>query len=695
MSTIDTSWEGLVLGDRYKIETLLGRGGMSSVYRAYDPNLQRKVAIKVIHPHLTDNPEFVKRFEQEAAAVAQLRHNNIVQVHDFNHDGDRYFMVMEFIPGESLAEKLRGLNSAGSQLPLKEAIKILRVVCDAVDYAHQWRMIHRDIKPANVMINLVGEPILMDFGIAKILGGQSHTASGAAMGTAAYMSPEQVRGEKTDHRADIYSLGIMMFEMLSGEPPYHGDSTFKIMLMHVNDPIPDIRQHDANIPHSLADIIEKALSKEPEKRYQSAAEMATALETANIQLQGCAPDEPKAENLEKRLGHGLSNQDTIYKLQELYDEALSLLESREYKAAITKWETIERQRGELNFDDRLEIVKRANEGICLLHYNEAFRAVTDGEPERALILLSQVLAINPAFSDLQNIKSLAKKQILRKKQKQIGIQIGGIAVVALVLLLGFIIYQFSLNSDRSKTVILSTATQERVLGILHEPTHTPIPATATTLPTKTPTQINPSSPTPMHTATRTPTASPTMGPTLEVDTAVVIQPASLFDAPEASSAELAILRVNDEIKIVGRSQFGSWYYAQNRDYVTGFVFGEFVDWNGDTESLPIIRSNTDNIPTATPIADSSALEFDFYPLPGTERCDNDLRFVTLFFEGRGGIGTYNYYLDNILIAEQQAGSFTTEISSEGGAIILTGGVESGDKQTIWKELFIVSPNCRG
>ena len=152
MATLGPSWIGRTIGNRYEIESILGRGGMSSVYRATDPNLHRKVAVKIVHQHLSDNEEFIQRFEQEAAVVAQL-------------------------------------------------------------------LIHRDLKPANVMINLLNEPILMDFGIAKIVGGRSHTVTGAAMGTAAYMSPEQVRGDKADHRSDIYSLGIMFYKMFSGEMP--------------------------------------------------------------------------------------------------------------------------------------------------------------------------------------------------------------------------------------------------------------------------------------------------------------------------------------------------------------------------------------------------------------------------------------------------------------------------------------------
>src|SRR3990172_2327698 len=218
------TWIGHTLGGRYRIEDLLGQGGMSAVYKAADPNLRRTVAVKLIHSHLAADPEFVRRFEEEAAAVAQLRHPNIIQVFDFNHDSDTYFMVLEYVQGDTLRSKLKALSEKQQRLPLAESIRIMAAICDAVHYAHQRGMIHRDLKPANVMINPQGQPILMDFGVAKILGGQQHTATGAVVGTPAYLSPEQVRGDRPDARADIYSLGVVLFEILAGRPPFQSDS---------------------------------------------------------------------------------------------------------------------------------------------------------------------------------------------------------------------------------------------------------------------------------------------------------------------------------------------------------------------------------------------------------------------------------------------------------------------------------------
>src|SRR5712692_3666227 len=271
------SWIGYTLGGRYNIEALLGQGGMSAVYRAYDPNLRRPVAIKLIHSHLSADPEFIGRFEAEAAAVAQLRHPNIVQVFDFNHDGDTYYMVMEYLPGESLQDRLKALSAAEQRFPLTTTANIIATVADAVAYAHERGTIHRDIKPANVMLMPQGQPVLTDFGVAKIIGGQRHTATGAVIGTPAYMAPEQVRGEHLDGRADIYSLGIMLYEMAAGRPPFEGDSAMTVMLKHINEPVPDIRQYAADIPDALVKILDKVLAKLPEQRFQSAAQLSAAL----------------------------------------------------------------------------------------------------------------------------------------------------------------------------------------------------------------------------------------------------------------------------------------------------------------------------------------------------------------------------------------------------------------------------------
>jgi serine/threonine protein kinase len=274
------TWIGRTLSGRYRIDALLGQGGMSAVYKATDPNLKRVVAIKLIHSHLSTDPMFVQRFESEASAVASLRHPNIVQVYDFNNDNGVYYMVLEFLPGETLQDRLKRLVDAGRQLSIEDAVKFTANIADAVGYAHQRGMVHRDIKPANIMLDVQGQAILMDFGIVKILGGDSHTSTGAVVGTARYMSPELIRGEVADHRSDLYSLGVTLYEMLSGRPPFVADSAMTLMMMHLNDPIPNVRGFRQDIPAEMVRILERLLAKDRNDRYQSAAELSADLRKA-------------------------------------------------------------------------------------------------------------------------------------------------------------------------------------------------------------------------------------------------------------------------------------------------------------------------------------------------------------------------------------------------------------------------------
>jgi serine/threonine protein kinase len=253
---------------------------MASVYRALDPNLRRTVAVKLIHSHLAQQPEFVQRFENEAAAVARLRHPNIVPVYDFSNERGVYYMVMAYLTGGSLQERLKALKETDMRLPLAETIRIMITICEAVASAHQQGIIHRDLKPANVLFDEQGNPHLTDFGIARLVGAQQTVT---VVGTPAYMSPEQIKGDPNlDQRCDIYSLGIMLYEMASGEPPFEG-SLGTLMFKHMQEPVPDIRLVNSQVPPALVAIIEKALSKSPQHRFQSATEMATALRKVSQQ----------------------------------------------------------------------------------------------------------------------------------------------------------------------------------------------------------------------------------------------------------------------------------------------------------------------------------------------------------------------------------------------------------------------------
>jgi serine/threonine protein kinase len=275
MNTDD--WLGKRLAERYRIEETIGQGGMSVVYKAYDTHLRRAVAIKMIHPHLSSEPGFVNRFKDEATAIARLRHSNIVQVYDLNNEDNTYYIVMELIPGETLEHEMKRLNDAGRQMPLTDIINYMVDICQAAEYAHARGLIHRDIKPLNIMLTIYKRAILMDFGISKIIGGHRYTATGAVVGTALYMSPEQISGLQLDRRSDIYSLGVTLFEMVCGHPPFDAESPMPIMMMHIHDPVPDIHKINPDIPAELVGIINKALAKKPDDRYNTAGDMASAL----------------------------------------------------------------------------------------------------------------------------------------------------------------------------------------------------------------------------------------------------------------------------------------------------------------------------------------------------------------------------------------------------------------------------------
>ena len=269
---------------RYTVTALIGQGGMATVYRAHDPVLDREVAIKIMHGHLAADPAFVGRFQHEAQAVAALSHPNIVKVFDFGTEVDSYYMVMELIDGSTLANLLTERAAAaspgrGAALSSKEILRIFPPLCSAVDYAGARGMVHRDIKPANVLLTAQGDPVLTDYGIAKLMGATSYTVAGMVMGSAHYMSPEQVQGFPTDVRSDIYSLGVCLFEALAGKVPYDAETTASILAQHLSAPIPPAQRLNPNLPADIQAVVDKVLAKEPENRFQKATALATALQT--------------------------------------------------------------------------------------------------------------------------------------------------------------------------------------------------------------------------------------------------------------------------------------------------------------------------------------------------------------------------------------------------------------------------------
>jgi serine/threonine-protein kinase len=271
---------------KYVIKEKLGTGGMAEVYKGYQENLDRYVAIKLMHAFLISDQDFLNRFQREARAMASLNHPNIVGVYDFDvYEENSYFLVMEYIRGGTLKEHLEKLAQNGERMPLTEVVKMVAEIADALAYAHRREMVHRDIKPANIMLNEDSErAVLTDFGIVKLLGNQAmaYTATGALIGTPAYMSPEQALGKSGDHRVDIYSLGVMLFQMVTGSLPFDAETPLAVVMQHVNTPTPLPDSIIPGIPWGLQEVILKAMAKIPEDRFESAGEFAAALRSVDL-----------------------------------------------------------------------------------------------------------------------------------------------------------------------------------------------------------------------------------------------------------------------------------------------------------------------------------------------------------------------------------------------------------------------------
>ncbi|GAB4328538.1 MAG: hypothetical protein Kow00117_14940 [Phototrophicales bacterium] len=268
--------------ERYEIHEKIGSGGMARVYKGYDKVLEREVAIKILHEHLSEEFEFKERFEREAKFVASINHPNIVQVYDYatveRGDSVVCLMVMPLLEGQTLRDILEDLNKRDEHLPAERILDIMVALASALQYAHEKGAIHRDVKPANIILDDQYRPILMDFGIARMTQAVNLTQEGATVGTPAYMSPEQISGEPIDHRSDIYALGVILYEMIAGTPPFEDDGSLSVLLKHLNEPVPSIQTHLKN--ENLDAVIFKALAKDPEKRYQSAREFAEDLQRA-------------------------------------------------------------------------------------------------------------------------------------------------------------------------------------------------------------------------------------------------------------------------------------------------------------------------------------------------------------------------------------------------------------------------------
>ncbi|HSB08165.1 MAG TPA: protein kinase [Blastocatellia bacterium] len=263
---------GSLVGN-YKITEKIGEGGMGAVFRGIDIMLEREVAIKMLRPELSSQPNIVERFRSEAVTLAKLNHPNIATLYSFVRHGDDFFMVMEFVRGDTLDAVIRKSGAMNCD----RAIRLFCQALEGIDHAHRMGIIHRDIKPANMMLTETGTLKVMDFGIARVLGTARMTKQGNIVGTIEYMSPEQVRGQETDARSDIYALGILLYEMLTGRVPFASDSEYDLMRMQIEDAPPPPRVFAAGIPPGVEQAIMRALAKRPDSRFRTAGELRDVL----------------------------------------------------------------------------------------------------------------------------------------------------------------------------------------------------------------------------------------------------------------------------------------------------------------------------------------------------------------------------------------------------------------------------------
>lgn len=268
--------KGTKINDRYQIIKTLGEGGMANVYLAHDTYLDRNVAVKVLRGDLANDEKFVRRFQREALSATSLSHPNIVEIYDVGEDDGQYYIVMEYVDGKTLKQVLKQRG----HLSVTEVVDIMLQVTDGMAHAHDAYIIHRDIKPQNIMMLSNGMIKITDFGVAIALNSTQLTQTNSVMGTVHYIPPEQANGKGSTIRSDIYSMGIMMYELLTGLLPYKGDNAVEIALKHLREPLPSVRKFDSSIPQSIENVIIKATAKNPKNRYKDAREMHDDLKTA-------------------------------------------------------------------------------------------------------------------------------------------------------------------------------------------------------------------------------------------------------------------------------------------------------------------------------------------------------------------------------------------------------------------------------
>ncbi|MBK8986021.1 MAG: protein kinase [Chloroflexi bacterium] len=583
---------------RYQIKAELGRGGMSTVYLAHDPHFGRDVAVKLLPRELLHHPTFRRRFDREAKIVAALDHPAIVPVYDFGEQDEQPFLVMRFMAGGSLSDRLKH-----GPMALPETARILSRLAPALDEVHRRGVVHRDLKPSNILFDQRNEPFISDFGTAKFTDEHTKlTETGGAVGTPAYMSPEQIQGEvEIDGRSDIYTLGVILFEMLTGKHPYQTSTPIGLAVKHIYEPVPNLQDTQPNIPAACQPVIVKAMAKQREVRYQTAVAFAKAL-TA--------------------VAHPLASDSQPY-----YDAATELVvEDAAVDQAIAP------------------LTARRWRWLALF------------------LLLGLVILTGGSMAQENGRTPLA---IFAHNSTPVpgGAATGGAA------------------TGGAATGGVSTGGVSRA---------TPSPTSPATRP------VEPTRATSIPSLTLRPTAATaTAVQTTANLTATITLPASLFAAPDSTSAELAIAAPGEVVTIIGRAAEGNWLYVLDNQYNLGYVFGSRLEWSGDWEALSVMPANGNEATGGTrrcAPGTCAGLTLDLYPVNG--RCEAGIGYRTIYLQGQGGDGRFTYFWNNTKLAGPISSGFGFEVNNSSAATVIgTGKVVSGDGQMAEKVLFVADFSC--
>jgi serine/threonine protein kinase len=420
---------GQTLGT-YKLVQELGRGGFATVYRALQAALNRDVAIKVLHPEFIRDERALRRFKREAVAVARLTHPNIVAVYDYGEQDGHAYLVMEYISGATLKARL-----GGKPLPNMETLAVVKAVGSALDYAHSKGLVHRDVKPGNILYTEDNRIVLSDFGIVRLADDDSSLTRGV-IGTPQYMSPEQALGHEVDGRSDLYSLGIVLFEMLAGRVPYKGESAVATLSMHATLPVPSTRKYNEQVPDVIDRIVQRALAKSPDERFQTGQELINSLSGAieNIDRIPTGSSTILAPSLIPEMAPSLSIDLSPRDLEEMYRQLLDLTRARDWRAVVTLAAQILAK--DPNFRDVSAILSSASNELRFGRtdssvevqvkglVSQAETSVASGRLMEAVAILQQALRMDPddaaARTSLETTKAkLAEQETVRRLNRRL------------------------------------------------------------------------------------------------------------------------------------------------------------------------------------------------------------------------------------------------------------------------------------